>query len=40
MLDLLFTPKPATDALELVYTFITMSIAMGILVALGYWWQR
>jgi len=28
------------DALELLVVFVTMAISFGVMIALGYWWQR
>lgn len=30
----------SADFLELVAVFITMIIAFGVMVALGYWWEK
>ena len=33
-------PRSTSDAGELILVFATLAISMGIMVALGQWWER
>lgn len=33
-------PHSFAETLELVFVFITMIVSLGIVVALGHWWQK
>jgi len=40
LLDLLFTGYVGKDYQELIFVIATMALSLGIMVALGAWWQR